>query len=113
MNVHFYLWSLPYFRWEIIFIFIPLSIVFFFFKKILFIYKKTLLRVIAYSILGVVLFDFIDLNFLHIYFFNPTVNLGISIVGVPLEEYIAAIFAPVGIAVLFLAVRRKLLYGKI
>lgn len=113
MNSLFYFWSLPYFRWDIIFVFIPFIIVFLFLRKYFFLYRKTLLAVLILSILGTTVFDLVDLQFLHVYFYNPTQDLGIHFLGIPLEEYLPMIFAPTGMAVLFLALRRKLLYGKV
>ena len=109
----FILWTHPYFRWLFLFVFVPTTLLWFFFWKTLLGYKKTILFILVLSLVGGFCMDVIASPILGIWHFNSTQGLQIYIFGLPLAEYAFLLFVPQEIVCIFLLVRRKMLYGKI
>ena len=103
-------WSLPYMRWDMLFIFIPTFLLWVFGWRYFRRYKKTFLFVAVFSFLWGLPFDILATPVFHIYFYNPVHNLGVSFLGIPLEEYFFLAFVPQEMTAITL-VARKILYG--
>lgn len=101
-----YLWSLPYLRFDILFIFLPTGIFWAFFRKYLWQFRKTLLKVIILSLCLGIPMDLLATNILHVWFFNPVKNIGFQYLGLPLEEWVFVFVIPQMIAVIFLLMKK-------
>lgn len=110
MNLIFYLFSLPYMRWHIVFTFTPLIIMWIFYGKYLIKYKKTILFVMAGSFSWGLLFNLVASTWLHIWNYYPP-TLGIWFLGLPIEEFIFISVVPIEVASFMLILRKKNYHG--
>ena len=97
-------------RWHILFTLIPSILLWTFFGKYLLRYKKTILFITLGSFLWAIPVDVLATPILKIYFFNPTKDLGIHWLGLPLEEYLFILLIPQVITAIALLIRRRM-YG--
>lgn len=105
-----YFMGLPYMRWNIIFVFVPSIIIWFFYWKYLLKYKKTILYVTVGSFVWGLLFDLVASPILNVWHFNSMQNLGISFLGLPLEEYLFILIVPQELTAIVLILRKDF-YG--
>jgi len=78
--------------------------------KYLLSYKKTFLLITLGAFLWGFPLDFLSVPTSHIYDFHPTHNLGISFLGLPLEEYLFFLLVPQEAVAVTLLIRKKV-YG--
>jgi|SRR5579872_1245792 len=98
---------MSYIYWLTIFIWMPLVILWSLNYKYLLRYKGVFTRCIIWSIIFGVLWDFVAVG-THIWFFPPDTNLGIIILGLPLEEYLFIVFTCLYISTATILVRKRL-----
>ncbi|MES2023575.1 MAG: lycopene cyclase domain-containing protein [Patescibacteria group bacterium] len=100
--------SYPYLSWLIIFVFIPLALLWTFNFKYLKNYSRVFIVVATFSFLWGFGFDLVGSPLLHVWSYQNT--LGIWLFGLPIEEYIILFTFPQGVAVILLLLRKKI-YG--
>lgn len=105
-----YLWGLPYMRWHLLLVIIPSIILWGIWGKYLLRYKKTFFLITLGAFAWGFPLDILSVPVSHIYGFNPVHNVGISFLGLPLEEYLFFLLVPQEAIAVTLLVRRKL-YG--
>ncbi len=100
--------NLPYLKWQIIFMFIPSLVVWVLAWDVLKHYKKTILVITAIGVVWGVVFNVVSSSWLHIWFYQN--HLGVSFLGLPLEEYITLLVMPQQFICILLVIRKY--YGK-
>ena len=108
MNIFSFLWSYPYIRWHVYFIFIPSFAMWIFNWKYFLRYKKTFAFITLFIFLFGLPTDIIASVILHLWYYNPLQHFGPFMLGLPLGEYAFLLFFPQEFVALLLLLRRRL-----
>ena len=100
--------SYPYLSWLVIFVFIPLAVLWFFNFRYLKNFGKIFAIVAIGSFIWGVGFDLVGSPLWHVWSYHNT--LGVWFFGLPIEEYMILLALPQELAVIFLLIRKKF-YG--
>jgi len=95
-----------YLIWLFIFVITPISILYYFFRKILKHYKKIFIGVAFFSVLFSVFWDVAAVG-MGTWYFPAEKNLGITILNFPFEEIFFMIFISILISMITVIVRYK------
>jgi lycopene cyclase domain-containing protein len=96
----------PYLRWHLVFVIIPSIILWVFYWRYLVKYKKTILAITALSFIWGLIFNLVASTTLHVWYYQNTI--GISFLGLPLEEYIFLLLVPQELCAILLLCYKKL-----
>lgn len=72
--------------------------------------RKFRVVLVKVAIIGTVLggvWDYIAVNFLKLWFFNPDTLLGVWLLGLPLEEWLFFIFVSMSVSTLALSIAKR------
>lgn len=100
-----YLWSLPYFKYEIFFIFLPFVLLLATHWRLLLKYKKIYFYITILSVIWGYMFDIAAINH-NVWFFTQR-SLG-YVFGLPLEEFYFLFFVPYILITLLLIIRKSI-----
>ncbi len=98
--------SFPYFTWHLIFVIIPLTILWLRFWPIVREYKVFLLKITSLSVFWGFIFCQVGSVYLDIWFYKRT--LGVYFLGLPLEEYMFLLLVPQFLSLLFIMITKKI-----
>lgn len=101
--------NLPYLKWLIIFVFIPSIAVWTLFWKYLINYKKTIIFVTVLALVWGLVLNLSCSTWLGIWYYQN--HLGVSFLGLPIEEYLMMLFLPQQVVAWFLLIKKY--YGQI
>ncbi len=106
-----FFWNIPYLRWHLFFTLIPTIIIWTFSWKYLLRYKKTLLVIAILGFAMGFVGDTIAATVLKIWYWNSSLNLGISFFHIPIGEYTFFLLIPQELACILLLLRKHLKNG--